>query len=82
MKNYKPAELLNPGFSLSAENTADDTSGDTSDQAEVTEIIELASEQIESLASAFELIASMLGDAGDESSNSLAKAEQESCTVH
>ena len=37
---------------------------------EATEIIELASEQIESLASAFELIASMLGDAAAEEAES------------
>lgn len=50
---------------------------------EATEIIELASEQIETLASAFELIASMLGEAEEPvSAAELAQREAASATIH
>lgn len=55
----------------------------TDESKEATEIIELASEQIETLASAFDLIAKMLGDASDESTQVRPVAEDEiSCTLH
>ncbi len=55
----------------------------TDESAEATEIIELASEQIESLASAFELIASMLGDAEDSNTErQVEAAELASSTIH
>lgn len=55
----------------------------TDEGTEATEIIELATEQIETLASAFELIASMLGDADSATSErQVEAAELAAATLH